>query len=195
MIEMSPEIGELAKALAAAQGVMPPAKKSKTNPFHKNKYADLTDVWDAAKGPLSANGLSVTQLPASEAGYLILSTMLMHSSGQWIRNTFKIKSKADTAQDMGGALTYARRYAFAAIIGNSSDEDDDGNAANGYTAQPKQKAPEIYEGLPAQKTILKSIFDSLSITDKEVMSDLSNSLIGRPMGELKDIIVDIMETK
>lgn len=197
MIEMSATIGELAKALATAQGSMHAAKKSKTNPFHKNKYADLTDVWEAAKLPLSTNGLSVVQLPASENGYLMLTTMLMHSSGEWVRNTFKIKSKADTAQDMGGALTYARRYALASIIGNSSDEDDDGNSAQGLSTKSSprmfkhlpEESDETYQEKPEQKLILRPMFEKFGITDKAAMAEISHNLLGKPMSSIEESLL------
>ncbi len=176
----------------------------KTSQGKPTKYATLNDVLDVAKGPLSVNGLSVTQLPAAEAGYLLLTTMLMHSSGEWLKATFKIKSKADTAQDMGGALTYARRYAYAAIIGVSCDEDDDGNSANGRIETPPATRPappmnkdlrpvEVYEGKEEQKKILMHIFSSLEITDPAVMGSLATKLKGVPMGELKTIIQDFIQ--
>jgi hypothetical protein len=87
-------------------------------------------VIDAAKKILSENGLSVTQLPSSNSEQVIVTTMLMHSSGQWISDILTLKPTKTDPQGMGSAITYARRYAYSAIIGMSTEEDDDGNSAS-----------------------------------------------------------------
>lgn len=138
----SADIGELAKALAAAQGEMTAASKDASNPHFKSRYATLASVWDAIRGPLSRNGLSVSQvLETPDAGPgVIVRTMLLHSSGQWIasRYVMPIPDKL-TPQAVGSAITYARRYALSAIVGIAPDDDDDGNAASVTPA--RQEAP------------------------------------------------------
>lgn len=138
-IERSESIKELATALAKAQAALRPASKDAVNPHFKSKYADLGAVWEACREPLSSNGLSVVQLPAdSEPGRLALTTMLMHSSGEYLSTTYSLKLQQDTAHGAGSALTYLRRYALAALVGVVADEDDDGNSAS----QPAQRAPQ-----------------------------------------------------
>lgn len=138
-IERSESIKELATALAKAQAALRPAAKDATNPHFKSKYADLSAVWEACREPLSTNGLSVVQLPAdSEPGRLALTTMLLHSSGEWLSTTYSLKLQQDTAHGAGSALTYLRRYALAALVGVVADEDDDGNSAS----QPARSAPQ-----------------------------------------------------
>ena len=138
----SAEIGELAKALAAAQGEMTAASKDASNPHFKSRYATLASVWDAIRGPLSRNGLSVSQvLETPDAGPgVIVRTILLHTSGQWIcsRYVMPIPDKL-TPQAVGSAITYARRYALSAIVGIAPDDDDDGNAASVTPA--RQEAP------------------------------------------------------
>src|SRR6516225_9558937 len=98
----------------------------KTNPHFKSKYATLASVIDACRGPLSANGLSVVQSTTfMESGAFTLVTMLMHSSGQYITSHYPLPSANAKPQEMGSALTYARRYSYSALICNSADEDDD----------------------------------------------------------------------
>ncbi len=125
----SEQINELSAALAKAQGQIQGAKKDSTNPHFKSDYADLASVWDACRQALSGNGLSVAQSAEnSEHGYGV-TTLLMHSSGQWLRGTLYLKPMKDDPQGAGSALTYARRYALAAMVGVAPD-DDDGNAAS-----------------------------------------------------------------
>lgn len=133
MIQYSAELDKLAAALAKAQGEMEGAKKDNANPFFKSKYADLASVWDACRAALSKNELSVVQTVSAtndEAGVIVnVSTMLLHSSGQYVHDTVSIKPKENSPQGVGSTITYARRYALAAIAG-VAPEDDDGNAAS-----------------------------------------------------------------
>jgi hypothetical protein len=136
MSEQSEQIGELAKALAVAQGKITGALKDSSNPFFKSRYADLASVWDACRGPLSENGLAVVQLTEADDSGVYVTTTLAHSSGQWIRSRLRLQPKDATPQGMGSAITYGRRYALAAIVG-VAQVDDDGNAASGRD-EPKK---------------------------------------------------------
>ena len=82
----SEQINELAAALAKAQGQIEGAKKSSSNPFFKSKYADLAECWSTCREALTANEISVIQMPEeiNENGRLNITTMLAHSSGQYI---------------------------------------------------------------------------------------------------------------
>ena len=106
---------------------MNPARKGASNPFFKSKYADLAEVIEASRQPLSENDLSIVQY--ADDGYVV--TQLMHSSGQWIRGRLRIQPKDNTPQGIGSALSYARRYSWQMLIGQASGEDDDGEAAMG----------------------------------------------------------------
>lgn len=130
MITQSPTIGELAKALAKAQGAMTSAKKSAVNPHFKSKYADLAEVIDSIRKPLSDNGIAFTQLNTTdEGGNVSVTTMLMHESGEFIGSTFSAKPQQANVQGYGSTITYLRRYSAMAIAGLASD-DDDGQAAS-----------------------------------------------------------------
>lgn len=134
----SPELNELAAALSKAQAVMTGALKDAANPFYKSKYADLESVWHACRKPLTDNGLSVVQYGSVMAvdGCSFVPTIvtrLLHSSGQWMEGVTLVRAKDDTAQGMGSAITYARRYGLAAMVG-VYQTDDDGEAAQGRPA-------------------------------------------------------------
>jgi hypothetical protein len=139
MMTHSETLTDLAAALAKAQGEIKGALKTADNPFHKSKYADLASVWDACREPLSKNGLSVVQTTSNEESKILITTMLLHVSGQWIRDTLAIKPKEDTPQGVGSTITYGRRYALSAIVG-VAPEDDDGEAASGRGARPAKQA-------------------------------------------------------
>ena len=138
---MSSSIDKLAASLAKAQSEMAKAHKDKKNPFFKSTYADLAACWDACRDPLSKNGLAVVQVPAATDAGVMLTTILMHSSGQWVSGTLPVNPVKDDPQGMGSALTYARRYGLCALVG-ISPADDDGNAASGRdkdTGKPQGK--------------------------------------------------------
>ena len=140
----SEQINELAMALAKAQGQIEGAKKDSINPHFKNRYADLASVWDACREALTKNGLSVVQSAENnESGYGV-TTMLLHTSGQWMRGTLYLKPMKDDAQGAGSALTYARRYALSSMVG-IAPEDDDANAASAKPVQVISAAPMGYE--------------------------------------------------
>lgn len=133
----SEQINELAAALAKAQGQIEGAKKSSSNPFFKSKYADLAECWNTCREALTANGISVIQMPEeiNENGRLNITTMLAHSSGQYISSTLTMTVTKLDPQAIGSAITYGRRYALAAMVG-LAQEDDDGEKA---MARPKDK--------------------------------------------------------
>lgn len=135
----SETIGALAAALAKAQGAIKPAAMDRDNPFFKSRYATLTSLWEAARDALSANGLAVTQATdISESGDIVLITTLLHSSGEWLGGVYPVRATDAKPQSLGSAITYARRYAFGALVGLIADDDDDGNAAS---APAQNKAP------------------------------------------------------
>jgi len=151
-MDMSENIADLATALAKAQAKIEGATKGKVNPHFKSKYADLARVWDAIRGPLTENGLSVVQAPMTTPDGAILRTMILHSSGQWIASTYPVNPVKNDMQGIGSATTYARRYSLMAMVG-VAPEDDDGNAASGRGDAPKPHAPppRIAKAEPAPK--------------------------------------------
>lgn len=153
MIQTSETLEKLAPALAKAQAKMAGAKKDADNPFFKSKYADLSSVWTAIREPLTENGLSVIQTVSAPegqeaAGIVLITTMLLHESGQWIRDTLTMKAKENTPQGLGSTITYGRRYGLSAIAG-VAPEDDDGEAASGRSGKSvKEQATQAFQAPP-----------------------------------------------
>ena len=138
-MQTSEQLNELASALSKAQGEITGALKSADNPFFKSKYADLAACWDAARGPLTANGLCVVQTPSTtEDGAVQVTTRLLHSSGQWIEDAMACRPAKADAQALGSITTYLRRYGFAAICG-LAQVDDDGESAVDHDGQNASK--------------------------------------------------------
>jgi hypothetical protein len=118
------EINELATALCQAQSQMGGAVKDSSNPFFKSNYADLTSVIKAIKQPFSDNGLSYSQFPVSDDNGIGVATILMHTSGQWLKFEYTLPMVKRDPQAAGSAITYARRYALQSIAGIPTADDD-----------------------------------------------------------------------
>ena len=130
LMEFSENIGELAGALAKAQGAMVGVEKGKEG--YGYRYADLSSVIDTLREPLATNGVSYTQghyfLKIDGKPYVGTETLMMHSSGQWIKTTLEIPmpqmKQLQPAQLMGVVATYGRRYLLQAIAGLASEDTD-----------------------------------------------------------------------
>lgn len=131
MMQRSQNIGQLAAALAKAQGEIRHAVKDSANPFYHSKYADLAACWDAIRHPFSKNGLAIVQSTRTLIAEKVveIETLLAHASGEWVSDVLTIpasgKDRFD-AQTIGSASTYGCRYALRGFAGLAA-EDDDGN--------------------------------------------------------------------
>jgi hypothetical protein len=136
----SDSIKELATALSKVQGELTYAKKDSANPFFKSRYADLESVWDACRGLLARNGLSVIQMPGNYfEGRMWLVTRLCHESGEWIEQEMSFPVSKPDAHGCMATITYMRRGALAAFLG-VVQADDDGNTAVGVKEPTNLKA-------------------------------------------------------
>jgi hypothetical protein len=124
----SGSVANIAVALAKAQATMRGAAKDRTNPHFKAKYADLASVWDACRESLTANDLAVVQPVAADGNTVIVTTVLIHKSGEFISSELRVAAQQNTPQAIGSAITYARRYGLSSMVG-VAPEDDDGEAA------------------------------------------------------------------
>jgi hypothetical protein len=128
----SESIKELATALASLQSEIQNPKNTADNPFYHSKYAPLPDILTMARPLLSKHGLSVIQSPGGDGQHITISTLLMHKSGEWIElEPLTLTAEKLTPQGAGSAITYGRRYTISALLGISSEDDDDGNSLEG----------------------------------------------------------------
>lgn len=128
---MSANIDQLATALAKSQAEMNIADRNQKNPFFKSSYADFEAIIAASRPALCKYGLSVIQSPfVCEDGNSYLITILMHSSGQWIKSKARHNPAKTDIQSLSSYNTYLKRMCYASLIGVSTGgEDDDGQAA------------------------------------------------------------------
>ncbi len=136
----SESIGRLALALAKAQGKIEGASKDSSNPHFGSKYADLAAMVEACRAPLAENEIAVVQSPSADTNLVRMTTMLVHSSGEWIESdTLQVQARDAAPQAVGSCLTYLRRYQLAGMVG-IAPVDDDAEAAEGRPVPQPQRA-------------------------------------------------------
>lgn len=150
----SESIAEIAAALAKAQTKIGNVERDRAVQVTTKKgdkysftYATLAACLDACRGPLAENGVVIIQGTETDGKTVTVTTRLAHSSGQWIESTIRMRIPTDKddsepgPQAVGSALTYARRYGLCSMVGLASEEDDDGNLAEGNTVTKREANP------------------------------------------------------
>jgi hypothetical protein len=137
----SDSITALSKAYCKFQAEVKNPANSAVNPFYKSKYAPLNEILNDVRPLLSKHGLSVIQSPGSADGeHITITTLLLHESGEWLEgDPLTLRADKATPQGAGICSTYGRRYALSALLGISSEDDDDGNGAERQKSTPPSK--------------------------------------------------------
>lgn len=185
IMDKSESIKNIAIAMCKAQSEMGGAHKGANNPFFKSKYADLGAVVQAVKEPFTNNGLSYVQFPIEAGGRIGVETILMHTSGEWLSNSFTVNLTKQDAQGAGSAITYCRRYGLQAVAGIPS-EDDDGNSAS--TPEPeketkwynldKAKTDQMLAKLKSGEQTNQGIIDSLKNAGFAISKKTKEDIMG-----------------
>src|ERR1700730_9684559 len=151
MHRSSESIGTIAGALAKAQAELINPEKSLTatirSPFPREadrtfRYASLSSGLDIVRKALGKHEIATVQTTAiDEAGLIRLTTILAHSSGEWVSSDWPVCPVSETAvpHRMGAALTYARRYALFTLVGIAGEDDLD---ASGLGATDQSSGPD-----------------------------------------------------
>src|SRR5699024_10152810 len=146
----SESITKIAPALVKSWGELENPKHNSSVKVQTKKggsytfdYTDLKGIFDEAKRVFKENGISIMQnsyTEESEKGLLIsVETMLLHNSGEWMKsNPLKMPANPNI-QDMGGQVTYMKRYSLSAMLGIATEKDDDANGASGNDYQHTNK--------------------------------------------------------
>ncbi|MGB8627804.1 MAG: ERF family protein [Xanthobacteraceae bacterium] len=139
MQRSSPSIAALAAALAKAQMELVNPEKSLTGSIESQssgegrvrqfRYAPLSSGLEIVRKTLGQHEIATVQTTAIDqaAGVVNLTTVLAHSSGEWIASDWPVCPIAETVTPhrMGAALTYARRYALFTLVGIAGEDDLD----------------------------------------------------------------------
>src|SRR5271169_270049 len=161
MHRSSDSIASLAAALAKAQMLFTNPEKSLTGTVPNNRpdepartfsYAPLSTGLDIVRKALGQHEIATVQATAiDQASQAVsLTTMLAHSSGEWIASDWPVcaLSEMATPRRMGAALTYAKRYALFTLVGIAGEDDLD---APDLVGQPAEGAPKAGNGIDQGK--------------------------------------------
>ncbi len=148
MHQSSETIGAIAAALAKAQaGLVNPEKTlTATIPARDGertfRYASLATGLDLIRKCLGQHEIAVVQTTTVDQGRIMLTTLLLHASGEWVSSLWPVCPAAEASARMkGAALTYARRYALFALVGIAGEDDLDAPELIDRTEQSPAEQP------------------------------------------------------
>src|SRR5262249_24515872 len=205
MHRCSESIATIAAALAKAQAQMINPEKSLVgtirSPFPREpdrsfRYAPLSSGLDIVRKSLGQHEIATIQTTAidKETGLLRLTTVLAHSSGEWISSEWPVCPIADvaSAQRMGAALTYARRYALFTLVGIAGEDDLDAPDLNvtpkDNSGPPRSEHPSSNgRATAAERPVRNGGRPAVGSSRSVLPPDQSASLRERLTAELVDI--------
>ena len=128
--------------VAALAELTNPPKNAKANLGHgkPHQYADLASILNLVRPVLAKHGLAVTQDVSLDDGRLGITTTVHHLSGDVLRFGPLTGPLGGKWQEIGTAITYARRYALCAALGIAGDDDND--APTAPETEPERFAPD-----------------------------------------------------
>ena len=143
---------QYAQALVAAIGELSNVPKTASNPYFKSKYAPLDAIVEATRPVLAKHGLAIQQQPLFMEGTAGVETTILHKSGHSTTTTLLLPLKDQSPQGVGSAITYARRYALASVLGLATEDDDDGNISTGL-AKKEEARPAIAKAMDKNPSV------------------------------------------
>lgn len=154
------------------------AEKDGKNPHFRSAYMTLDGILNKVKPILSSVDIGVMQSINTNERDVTCTTSLLHVSGQVITGTATVHADKDTPQGFGSAITYARRYGIATLLGIADCEDDDGNGAEVASKKVVSKpAPTPKPAPEASPVKPKEVSDKLTDTQiKQISTAFSDNL-------------------
>lgn len=166
-------------AIVAAMNELGHVTKDGTGNY--GRHATIGSVLDAVKPVLAAHGLAVVQSFAlSDPGFVTVDTTLVHTTGEAMNCGGLRMPAPNDPQKVGGAISYARRYALMTVLGLAA-EDDDGQTASDAIAKENEPHPneervrealaDIKKMTDTQKDALKAWADGRRLTGSSLIAD------------------------
>jgi len=129
------------KALLKVQSEITNPPNTAVNPFFKSKYAPLPEILKQVRPILNKYGLVLIQNTGSDlSGLPFVQTILLDAEGGGTIESERLilQPEKKTVQGIGSAITYGRRYQLSALLGISSEDDNDGNGKTEPSSPPRK---------------------------------------------------------
>ena len=195
----SDTIGKLAAAIVAAAAELEDIKReasanipTKSGGSYSYKYATLPGILQAVRPILQKHDLAVLQ-NASEGGNasVDISTMIVHSSGEYLVLDALPMPMGNTAQETGSAITYGRRYQLLAALGLAADDDDDGATAAPRQPYQRREGAQSAHGVgepisDKQKNMIRAISRALGKVPPVEMDNMTRGQASAYIDQLKE---------
>lgn len=177
MCNKSDTIGKIAQALVAFSGEVKSIAHDANNPHFKSQYTSLDHMIDETKPLLQKHGLTVMQFPGGDGEKITIRTMILHTSGEWIESEpLTLKAVKIDPQGAGSAITYGRRYSYAAALSLSLGDDDDGNSSSQPPNRPVQTQQQRTEQTHQQPARQPQTSQTAPLNSKSRAINLMNEL-------------------
>jgi len=165
--------------------------KDKVNPHFKSRFTSLDAILDATRPVLAKHGLALSQEPVFEDGMAGVVTRIIHTSGESRESKLILPLRDQSAQGVGSAISYARRYSAAAVLGIASDEDDDGQQAS----TPSKAITRAVIAKPVIKieNSLDTLF-GLMDTNKVSEEEIRSFCLSKGMKDVPEFVADIKDS-
>lgn len=178
----SESIKNIAVAMAQFRKQVKQPLKDADNPYFKSKYVPLENVVEAIDSVGGEHGLSfIQEVKTSDDGMVGVTTIIFHTSGEWLEfEPLYLKPDSTKPQAYGSAITYARRYSLSSAFGITSDQDDDGNEANGNNHRqkgnvvPMQHQPTQDELKQEAVQRINALYEEMKQTDPNMTTEIIN---------------------
>ena len=134
--------------------------KDKSNPYFKSKYADISTILYVVQQPLAECGLYIFNQQSTEHPNMLITAIVHAESETHIQTMTELKTRQSNMQEVGSALTYARRYALANLLSLLIDDPTDDDGENNYAGENNLR--EKYDKAQKEITSLKKSIDNYS---------------------------------
>lgn len=189
LAELQTQLPRISKDLTAK------VKSERTGAQYTYSYADLAQISREVLPLLGKVGLSFTSRPTLQDGKFVLAYELRHVSGEMLDGVYPLPERG-SPQEIGGAITYARRYCLCAVTGVAPDDDDHDavaaeKAAKRQRREPTQPKATVASTAPpmnsGQQRAMQTLFTDLGITEKPVKLKYAIDVVGRPLNSATEL--------
>jgi hypothetical protein len=210
MHRSSESVAAIATALAKAQTELSNPEKamvgivynSRSDSPQSFRYASLSSGLDIVRKTLGGQQIAIAQTTDIDRanGTVNLTTILLHTSGEWISSDWPVcqLSETSTPRRMGAALTYARRYALFTMVGIAGEDDLDAPDLTNDLPKGDKAAIRLGSGAepaPVGSSQLRTINANVPPVREKLTADESAAIRAQLIREIETLPEDDLQTR